>query len=129
MHGAPFAPRWFSLRLHSHLQANMSVAQVIANYETLATLTSRMHETALRAEWDALIAFEQQRSELIATMKSLDAETRLEESARQRKNELITAVLARDAEIRKLVQAWMDECELSMQSNRQELRLLREYGR
>lgn len=107
----------------------MSVAQVIANYETLATLTGQMHETARRGEWELLIDYEQQRSELIAAMKPLDAETRLDESTRRRKNELITSVLAHDAEIRKLVQAWMDECDLSMQSSAQELRLLREYGR
>ena len=107
----------------------MSVAQVIANYEALAALTSRMHETALRSEWESLIEFEQQRSKLIAEMKPLDAETRLDAGTRQRKNELITGIFAHDAEIRKLVQAWMDECDLSMQSNRQELRLLREYGR
>jgi flagellar protein FliT len=107
----------------------MSVAQVIANYETLATLTSQMHETARRGEWELLIDCEQQRSALIAAMKPLDAETRLDESTRHRKNELITRVLAHDAEIRNLVQAWMDECDLSMRSSAQELRLLREYGR
>lgn len=108
---------------------SVAQAQVIANYETLATLTSQMHETARCGEWKLLIDYEQQRSELIAAMKPLDAETRLDESTRQRKNELITRVLAHDAEIRKLVQAWMDECDLSMQSSAQELRLLREYGR
>lgn len=106
----------------------MSVAQVIANYEALATLTRRMQEAAQSAEWDALITFERQRGELIAAMKPLDAETMLDEGTQQRKNALITRVLAHDAETRQLVQAWMDECDLSMQSNRQELRLLRKYG-
>lgn len=106
----------------------MSVAQVIANYEALATLTSRMREAAESARWDALIAIEQQRSELIAAMKPVDAETRIDADTQQRKNALIERVQAHDAEIRKLVQAWMDECDLSMQSNRQELRLLRKYG-
>jgi flagellar protein FliT len=87
-----------------------------------------MQGAAQSAEWDALIAFEQQRGELIAAMKPIDAETRLDDGARRRKNELITRVLAHDAEIRQLVQAWMDEWDLSMQSNRQELRLLRKYG-
>ena len=101
---------------------------MIANYEALATLTSQMQGAAQGAEWEALIAFEQQRGALVAAMKPLDAETLLDDSARQRKNALITSVLAQDAEIRTLVQAWMNECELSMQSNAQELRLLRKYG-
>jgi hypothetical protein len=107
----------------------MSAAQVIANYEALATLTRQMQGAAQSAEWDVLIAFEQQRSELIAAMKPLDAETMLDEGTRHRKNEIISRVLSLDAEIRKLVKAWMDECDLSMQSNLQERRLLREYGR
>ena len=106
----------------------MSALRVIANYKALSSLTDRMREAAQRSEWETLINVEQQRGALVAAMKPLDAETLLDDSARQRKNALITSVLAQDAEIRTLVQAWMNECELSMQSNAQELRLLRKYG-
>lgn len=106
----------------------MSAAQVIAHYETLAALTGQMQDAAKRGDWDALVAIEQQRSDLIAAMKPLDATTTLDAGARQRKRALIESVLAQDAEIRARVEAWMSEHELSMQSNRQELRLLREYG-
>jgi flagellar protein FliT len=107
----------------------MSAAQVIANYEALAALTGQMRDAAVRGEWDALVDIERQRGALVAAMKDLDATTTLGEAERQRKNELITAVLAHDAEIRTLVEAWMSELQINMQSNRQELRLLREYGR
>lgn len=106
----------------------MSAAQVITNYETLSNLTGEMHEAAGRGDWDALVAIEHQRSELIAAMKPLDAATTLDADARERKRALIELVLSRDGAIRTLVEAWMREHELSMQSNRQELRLLREYG-
>lgn len=106
----------------------MSAPRVIANYEALSSLTNQMREAAQRNEWETLITVEQQRTALVEDMKQLDAETSLDANARQRKNELITTVLAQDAEIRTLVQAWMSECELSMQSNSQELRLLRKYG-
>ncbi len=101
---------------------------MLANYENLATLTSRMHDAAKSAGWEALIALEQQRGELVAAMQPLDAATRLDEGTRLRKHELIERVLAHDAETRKLVQAWMDECDQSMQSNAQELRLLKKYS-
>jgi flagellar protein FliT len=107
----------------------MSVAQVIANYEALAALTGQMREAALRGEWDPLVDIERQRGELVAAMQSLDAEVRLDKAASRRKAQLINEVLAHDAEIRTLVEAWMSELELSRQSNLQELRLLREYGR
>jgi flagellar protein FliT len=107
----------------------MSVAQVIANYEALAALTGQMRDAAVRGEWDPLISIEQERSKLVAVMKQLDAETPLSEVTKQRKDQLISEILAHDAEIRTLAQAWMSELQLSRQSNLQELRLLREYGR
>lgn len=106
----------------------MDAAQVIANYESLSTLAGQMRETALLDEWDQLINMEYQYSELVAAMKSLDVEVRLDEAARQRKKQLINKILADDAEIRKRVQAWMSQLQLSMQSNRQEQRLLHAYG-
>jgi hypothetical protein len=32
----------------------VGAAEIIAHYEALAALTGRMHETALRGDWDAL---------------------------------------------------------------------------
>ena len=106
----------------------MSTAQVIANYEALSALTGKMRDAAMRGEWDDLIAIEQQRGKLVAAMKPLDSQARLDEATRQRKNALITEILAADAEIRNLTQAWMDQFQLTMQSSVQELRLLKEYG-
>ena len=105
-----------------------SASQVIANYESLSALTGQMREAAAHGEWDQLIGIEQQRGKLVAIMKPLDAEVELDEAARQRKNELINQVLAGDGEIRNLTQAWMGQLQLSMQSNSQELRLLKKYG-
>ncbi len=106
----------------------MSSSAVIANYESLAALTGQMIETARQGEWDALTTLEQQRSTLVTAMKAVDASTRLEPAHHQRKIALIETVMAQDAEIRTLVQAWMGEHEMNMQSNAQELRLLRKYG-
>ncbi len=105
-----------------------SASQVIANYESLSALTGQMREAAVHGEWGQLISIEQQRSELVATMKPIDADAKLDEAARQRKNQLISEVLADDGEIRNLTQAWMGQLQLSMQSNLQELRLLKKYG-
>lgn len=106
----------------------MDTSQVIANYESLSALTGQMREAAMRDEWDRLINIEHQCSELVATMKPLDAEAVLDEAARQHKNQLINKILADDAEIRDRTQAWMSQLQLSMQSNRQEQRLLHAYG-
>lgn len=106
----------------------MSSSQVIENYESLAALTGRMREAAASGQWDSLIGIEQLRSKLLGDMKPLDAAITLEEAARQRKDELIARILADDAEIRSLTQAWMDQLQLSLQSIRQEQRLQQAYG-
>jgi flagellar protein FliT len=106
----------------------MGAPQVIANYESLSALTGQMLEAAKDGEWDQLISIEQQCSELVAAMKLLDAETILDEASNQLKKQLINKILSEDAEIRKRVQTWMSQLELSMQSNRQEQRLLHAYG-
>ncbi len=107
----------------------VSAAQIIANYASLAALTGQMRAAALRGEWDTLISIEQERSKLVATLKPLDAAAQLDEAALRSKDQLISEILAGDAEIHKLTQTWMSEFQLSRKSNLQELRLLREYGR
>jgi len=106
----------------------MSSSQVIANYESLSALTEQMREAAVHGEWDQLTSIELQRSKLVARMEPVDAEAKLDEAARQRKIQLITKILADETEIRNHAQAWMDRLQLSMESNRQEQRLLHAYG-
>lgn len=106
----------------------MDSSQVIANYESLSALTGQMREAAMCDEWDQLINIEHQCSELVATMKPLDAGVMLDEAARQHKHQLINKILADDAEIRNRAHAWMSQLQLNMQSNRQEQRLLHAYG-
>jgi flagellar protein FliT len=106
----------------------MGAARVIASYEALTGLTARMHDAASRGDWDALIAIEQERGALLAAMKPFDTATPLDEAARARKNTLIGEILACDAEIRAAVQSWMAGFQRDMQSNAQELRVLKTYG-
>ena len=106
----------------------MNASQVIANYESLSAMTGQMREAAMRGEWDYLINIEHQCGELVATMKPFDIEVMLDEAARLHKNQLIHKILADDAEIRNRAQVWMSQLQLSMQSNRQEQRLLHAYG-
>ncbi len=106
----------------------MGSAQAIANYELLSALTGQMREAAEHGEWDQLVSIEHQCSKLVAAMKPVDAEVKLDEAAHQRKSQLITKILADDAEIRDLTQIWMGQLQLNMQSNRQEQLLLHAYG-
>lgn len=106
----------------------MSNTQVITNYESLSALTGRMRDAAMQGNWDVLVSLEQQCSQQVAAMKSLDSGTALDESSRQRKIQLIKKILADDAEIRNRTESWMGQLQRIMQSNRQEQRLQRAYG-
>lgn len=106
----------------------MDNTQVIANYESLSALTSKMLDAATQQKWDALIGLEQQCSQHIAAMKPVDAAVTLDEPARQRKIQLIKKILADDAEIRSRTESWMGQLQRIMQSNRQEQRLNKAYG-
>lgn len=106
----------------------MSASQVISNYESLSVITSLMRDAAEHGKWDTLVDLEQQCSRHVASMKSADAASTLDESSRQRKIQLIKKILADDAEIRSRTEVWMGQLQRLMQSNRQEQRLQQAYG-
>lgn len=107
---------------------SMASCQVIANYERLAALTGRMRAEAVQGEWERLADIERQCSELVAAMTTLDATAQLDAAARQEKNRLIAGIMADDAEIRRLIAAWMGRLQHNLQSSRQEQLLLKAYG-
>jgi flagellar protein FliT len=87
-----------------------------------------MREAAERGEWDQLIDLEQQCSRHVDAMRQADASASLDETARQRKAQIIKKILEHDADIRSRTVAWMGQLQRIMQSNRQEQRLSRAYG-
>jgi flagellar protein FliT len=106
----------------------MSVAQVIENYEILAALTAQMRIAAEHGNWEELISIEKQCDSLLARMKKIDAETNLDETTRRHKNQLIQKILADEDEIRNLTHEWMEQLQNQISSNRQEQRLQQAYG-
>ncbi|HUW76454.1 MAG TPA: flagellar protein FliT [Gallionella sp.] len=106
----------------------MSVPKQITNYESLSVLTAQMRDAAMHGDWDQLVQLEQQCSRHVVIMKTADAETELDEPARQRKIELIKKILVDDADIRNRTEKWMGQLQHIMQSNRHEQRLHQAYG-
>ena len=106
----------------------MNAAAVVTNYESLSAITEQMRAAANQGEWDKLVDLEKQCSHHVATMKAADAGAKLDESARQRKIQLIKKILADDADIRSHTEVWMGQLQRIMQSNRQEQRLHQAYG-
>lgn len=115
--------------MQAHESEPTGSARVIANYELLSELTVQMRKAAEHGHWEELTGIGQKCNNLVESMKPIDAETSLDEATRQHKNQLIQKILADQAEIRNLTQAWMTQLTDLMQSNLQEQRLQRTYGR
>ena len=87
------------------------VNDIIASYEHLADVTSRMREAAVRDDWDSVLALETECAGLYTRLMSARDEGPQDPARQRRKSELICKVLADDAQIRErlsgqLVHVW-----------------------
>lgn len=110
----------------------VSPSRIIQNYELLSNLARQMREAATHGEWEKLTHIEQQCTDLLEIIKSLDVNITLSEPDRVRKTQLINKILTDHAEVNKCTQDWMKELQSTLetiaQSNRQEQRLHDTYG-
>ena len=86
----------------------------LSYYESVEAASGEMLAAARRQDWDALAEAERRCAAVIAILKASDAQTRLDVQGRSRRVEIIRRVLARDAEIRRLVDPRMRELELML---------------
>jgi flagellar protein FliT len=106
----------------------MSIQSVIDDYESLSALTHEMRIAAEQGEWDKVLVLEPKCERCIASLKSADDLSLLDETTQPHKVELIKKILADDAEIRLRTTAWMSQLQRIMQSNRQEQKINQAYG-
>ncbi|AIY40303.1 Flagellar biosynthesis protein FliT [Collimonas arenae] len=72
-------------------------------YEQIAPLTGRMLERARAGDWDALVILGQQFRSFVERLKGIELPAPLEPSQLMRKHNLLSRILADDAEIRDIV--------------------------
>jgi flagellar protein FliT len=106
----------------------MSAHPLLGHYESLCALTRQKRIAVERGEWDRLIELEQQCTQQVEHIKSFDAKNELDETARLQVVQFIRTILAEDTEIRSQTEAWREQLQNIMQSNRQEQRLNQTYG-
>ena len=90
---------------------NEHVNDIIASYEHLAEVTSRMREAAVRDDWDSVLALETECAGLYTQLMSARDAGPQDAARTRRKSELICKVLEDDAQIRErlsgqLVHVW-----------------------
>lgn len=106
----------------------MSALPVIAKYEALSSLFGQMRDAAIKGEWETFTLIEKESSELMESIKVLDATVSLNTLEQQQKTQLIQKMHADDVEIVKFTQSHLTSLQASIQSNRQEQRLQQAYG-
>ena len=90
----------------------MTSNEVLAMYETLASLTGNMSAAARANDWDGLSRMENE----CATVKSaaVTGIPALDGAARQRKIALIKQIMANDRAIRACTEPWMNKVDALM---------------
>ena len=74
--------------------------EILDAYESLCVITGRMRQAAQNADWDALIALEQECASIFSRLTCIEDSAPRSEAYQRRKSELICRVLDNDAQIR-----------------------------
>jgi flagellar protein FliT len=119
----------------------MNRDQVIALYESVADITSKMLAAARNSDWEGLCNLESDCASQVRMLKSVESAaaaenaekgvllTDLTDATRLRKRSLIAKKLADDREIRHLTESWMAQLSNLLNRGRVERQLLTAYGR
>lgn len=101
--------------------------QILGIYAAISGKTGEMLDAAQRADWDRLVALEQDCRTLIGHLDGRDAGPAAGAQFMQRKVAHIRKALADDAAIRRITEPWMVQLEAYMGSARRERQLQRAY--
>ncbi len=102
--------------------------RIIAQYEAMAAVTSKMLAAARAQDWDLLLMLETECAAHVATLKRDEPLVVLSKQQSQQKGELITRMLAEDGELRRLMAIRRTELSNELNSANTERKLSRAYG-
>jgi flagellar protein FliT len=85
--------------------------ELIACYEAIAQASHAMLAAAHADNWDEVRVLEDRCRALIAELKAVSRTTRLGMAEQRRRIELLRAILANDAEVRKRSEPWLRQLE------------------
>lgn len=107
----------------------MDSSQVIALYEAIGVVTDQMVAAARTGDWEQLTALESVCAGHIEHIRDGEAEPApLSGAVRERKVKIIQKILADDREIRSIVEPWMAQLSLRINSTSVERKLSQAYG-
>lgn len=107
----------------------MDSEQIIALFEQVGGITDQMVAAARSADWDRLTALESMCARHIDTLRQHGQPAPMSLDCRARKTRIIQKILADDREIRDLVEPWMAELALRLNSAGAERKLHSAYSK
>ena len=105
----------------------MDSTQLISLYEEIQITTRMMVVAAQNGEWENLIELEQQCKRLTDALVRHESETVLSHELQQKKIKIIHQVLDDDAQIRSLVEPWMEKLQDMLSTNERKRNLHKAY--
>jgi len=107
--------------------SSMNNSQILVIYEEVSRLTGQMLRAARESKWDLLIALEKDCASKFTHLRTDNADQPQDAAFQRRKAELIRGMLDDDAQIRMLVEPWLNKLSGLMISTRQQSRLHQVY--
>jgi len=108
--------------------SELTPAQVMAAYESIAGITAGMCVAAQSANWKQLTALEKDCAGLVAQLQNSQQTAALSQAQQRRKFELLRKILADDAEIRRHTEPWMENLKSLIKSTGKSRRMIQAYG-
>ena len=106
----------------------MALQGLLGCYQRALELTRAMLGAARKSDWDTLVQLERERAALIDKIQMLDPDPTLDAGLRERKREIIVAIMSCDEQVQLLTQDWMHELRDVLGSIGAEQGLRRTYG-
>jgi flagellar protein FliT len=105
-----------------------SAEQLFGRYEAIAKVVAQMLGAAREDKWTVLIELQKKYSELVDSLRPIDATFELDEHQRARKHDLIRRILSDDAAIRDLATPRLARLSALLASSRHTRALNEMYG-
>ncbi|MGM0614030.1 MAG: flagellar protein FliT [Pseudomonadota bacterium] len=109
-------------------QHHLTQQALLDAYAALLDSAAQMHELANKEEWAALIDQRTHYLMLVEKLREMDASVALDSTGKQRKAELLEAILEHDVEIRRQLVARRDELGKLIGLAQQQRKLHRAYA-
>ena len=97
----------------------MMISNLIDCYRAIENVSQSMVDSAQAQSWPDLVMHENTCSILISNLRKMGEEQTLSQEQMQEKRQIMQRILRNDAQVRNLVEPWLDKLDCIMNGGRQ----------